>query len=323
MTTWQEILLADRAADDAWRLTFTKMAEVCRSTASPVDLHNKTIEPDRLLAESAWDLWQQYPAAAPRTATALRDWWTTTGTSGQHGRAVLILDALSLREMFVLLAAAEARHVHPTRIEVTGSEVPSDTNAFAQALGLPGRASLANNRAPRSFCFSGDAPWTDVLSLPFEDAARAVPPERDVLVWHSWLDDLLHVHERSPDNVYRAAAQGLQADGFWRFIDALRTGRRLVVTADHGYAVARLFTTNENDPEVVAALRDTFGASRCKPADQPWTHALMPPVVFTHNGQHVIMGQRKWTVQGGFPFLCHGGMSLLEVAVPFIEFPSL
>ncbi len=35
------------------------------------------------------------------------------------------------------------------------------------------------------------------------------------------------------------------------------------------------------------------------------------------------MGQRKWTVQGGFPFLCHGGMSLLEVAVPFIEFPSL
>ena len=49
----------------------------------------------------------------------------------------------------------------------------------------------------------------------------------------------------------------------------------------------------------------------------------MPPIVMTNNNQHVVMGQRKWKVQGGFPHVCHGGMSLLEVAVPYMEFPAL
>ena len=43
----------------------------------------------------------------------------------------------------------------------------------------------------------------------------------------------------------------------------------------------------------------------------------------TANHQRIVMGQRKWKVQGGFPHVCHGGMSLLEVAVPWIELQSL
>jgi hypothetical protein len=40
-----------------------------------------------------------------------------------------------------------------------------------------------------------------------------------------------------------------------------------------------------------------------------------------NNGWVVVVGQRKWDVQGGFPHLCHGGLTLLEAAVPFIELP--
>ena len=49
----------------------------------------------------------------------------------------------------------------------------------------------------------------------------------------------------------------------------------------------------------------------------------MPPTVLNHNGHLVVMGQTKWKVQGGFPQVCHGGLSLLEVAVPFIELPPV
>jgi hypothetical protein len=45
--------------------------------------------------------------------------------------------------------------------------------------------------------------------------------------------------------------------------------------------------------------------------------------VVSANEHHIVMGQRKWKVQGGFPHVCHGGFSLLEVAVPFIELPPL
>jgi hypothetical protein len=41
------------------------------------------------------------------------------------------------------------------------------------------------------------------------------------------------------------------------------------------------------------------------------------------DNQHVVLGQRKWKVQSGFPHICHGGMSLLEIAVPYMELPAL
>lgn len=320
MIPWRDIILGHRSPEDAWSMLFENVGELARNTASPVELHNKTIQPDRLLAEGAWDLWNGYPTAAHRTSDALRSWWAAP--TGQ-GRAILILDALSLRELPVLLAAAAARNIHPTKVSVTGSEAPSESNTFAHALGLPSRGALSHSGYPMSFCFASDGPWTDVLAVPFEDCIPMIQPQRDVVLWHEWLDNLLHVHSNAPDQVYHAASLGLQGDGFWKLVDRLRTGRRLLITADHGYAASRLFATNENDPEVVDALRATFGASRCKPATQPWTRSLMPPVVFTHNGHHMVMGQRKWTVQGGFPYLCHGGLTLLEVAVPFLEFPSL
>lgn len=320
MRPWQDTILGNLTARDAWTEIFASLCEIAKTTASPLELHNQTIPPDRLLAEAGWDLWQEYPVAAPRTSEALREWWPTVCASG---RAVLILDAFSLREMFALLAVAKQRQIVPTQIRVTGSEIPSDTDSFAAALGAQSRARLANGSPPASFALNSQDLAIDVLNHPFEDAVGAIRPRRDVFVWHTWLDDILHVHERSPDQVNSVARQTIQGPGFWQFVDSLRQGRRLIITSDHGYALSRSFATNETDDEVVTVLKDAFGASRCKPATSAWNNRLMPPVVFTHNGHHVVMGQRKWKVQGGYPYLCHGGMSLLEVAVPFVELPSL
>ena len=162
--------------------------------------------------------------------------------------------------------------------------------------------------------------YTDVLSVPFEDCA--VPPNANVVIWHSWLDDLIHLH-KLPDQVSKIAATVLQSNGFWDFINKLRQGRKLVITADHGYAVSKRFSSKVSDTDAVEILRKTFGASRNKAANQEWQSQFMPPIVMPHNKQHVVMGQWKWKVQGGFPHICHGGMSLLEVAVPWIEFASL
>ena len=320
MTPWRDILLSNKPAAEVWAAVFRQLGEIATALSSPVPLHNATVEPDRILAESAWDLWQAYPQAAPRTSDALKAWWST---AAGVGRAVLILDGMSLRELPALLGGAAARHIQPTRVRVTGSEIPSDTNHFAEALGLAGRSQLAHNGCPQTFCFAADGPWTDVIDIPFEDYLSAVPTQPNIVLWNTWPDKLVHVYANTPDQVHAHASNGLQSEAFWKLVDRLRTGRRLVITADHGYANARQFVTNETDPEVVEALRAAFGASRRAPASAPWSRPLMPPVVFTHANHHVVMGQRKWKVQGGFPFLCHGGMSLLEVGVPFVELPAL
>ena len=45
--------------------------------------------------------------------------------------------------------------MQPTRIEALASQVPTDTDRFAEAMGLAGRSKLFNNQPPASFIFSG------------------------------------------------------------------------------------------------------------------------------------------------------------------------
>lgn len=318
--TWVDIILDSPTPTEAWNGVFTRLGEIAASCGSPVDLHNQTVAPDRLLAETAWELWASYPDAAPRTSTQLKEWCAAPSSIG---RAVLVLDALSLREMPWLLGGAQARNIQPSDVRVTGAEAPSDTDQFARALGVPSRSHLSGNGAPGSFNLFPSKAYTDVISVPFEDGVGGIPHESNVFVWHRWLDDLIHVHKKLPDQIYKAASTTLQDDGFWKFVNRLRQGRKLVITSDHGYAVSKLFSSEEIDPDVIEKLRETFGAARHKKANGPWQERFMPPIVVSHNEHHVVMGQRKWKVQGGFPHVCHGGLSLLEVAVPFIELPPL
>ena len=318
--TWVDIILDTPSPADAWHAVFAQLKEIAASCSSPVDLHNQTVTPDRLLAETAWELWASYPDAAPRTSSQLREWCAAPSS---NGRAVLVLDALSLREMPWLLGGAQARNIQPFDVRVTGAEAPSDTDQFARALGVPSRSHLAGNGAPVSFNLFPSNAYTDVIRVPFEDCVGSIPHESNVFVWHSWLDDLIHVHKKLPDQIYKTASTTLADDGFWKFANRLRQGRKLVITSDHGYAVSKLFSSEEIDPDVIEKLRETFGAARYKKATGPWQERFMPPIVISHNEHHIVMGQRKWKVQGGFPHVCHGGLSLLEVAVPWVEFETI
>ena len=313
---WTGIILDSQNPETAWTSIFASLLDLAKQSSSPVALHDATVIPDRLLSEAAWGLWESYPEHAVKTSAMLKD-WTSQGT----GKAVLILDALSLREMPILLSAAAVRGVTPLLVNVTGSECPSTTDQFAKAIGLSSRSALANDTKPGAFSLFAGNCYTDVVSMPFEDCA--VPPSPNIVIWHTWLDDLIHLQKKLPDQIASLASSTLQGDGFWSFVDNLRQGRRLVITSDHGYAVSKRFSSEVDDPDAVKILRETFGASRYKPVSEPWKKRFMPPIVMSHNKQHIVMGQRKWKVQSGFRDVCHGGMSLLEVAVPYVELPAL
>lgn len=318
---WLETILSQTTSPSTtWAAIFEGLKDLALSSSSPAQLQHDTVGLDRLLAESAWDLWRAYATEAPRTADLLQNWWSAPAP---QGRAVLILDALSLRELPVILAEAGQRGIVPVTIKVTGSEAPSDTDQFARALGVTARNNLAYNKPPAGFVLKSNSLYTDVLNLPFEDCAASLPYDSDLFIWHTWLDDQIHEHKRSPDQLATMIPQTLQGDGFWQLVKRLRQGRRLLLTADHGYAVSKLFSTKIDDPALVDALQNVLGASRSIPASKPWTQAAMPPLVLTENGYHVLMGQTLWSAKGGFPHLCHGGLSVLEVAVPFIEFSPL
>jgi hypothetical protein len=322
---WVDVIVGEGDPASAWKKILAALRELALSSAKSGALDRATVAPDRLIANAAWNLWDTFQRDAPTAIDELKRFWVQTKAAGT---AILLLDGLSLRELPIIVAAAKEQGISPTRIEVLASQVPSDTGRFAAALGISGRSKLLNNQPPASFSFSGPDVYTDLLDAPFADCANMIPSKPRLFLWHKWPDEpLIHLHAAQDDGADLVASQikqQISSPEFWRFVDRIRQGRRLIIASDHGYAVSRFFSDEIRDSDTVYLMRSVFGAKRyaTESTNAPWPRRHLPPLVSRHNGQLVVMGQRKWAVQGGFPHLCHGGLSLLEAVVPLIEFSA-
>lgn len=321
---WIETILGKADPGASWQAIFRYLRDLALPSPKAGSLDKATVAPDRLLANSAWNLWDQFIDHAPLVVNELKRFWVSNSALGT---AILILDGLSLRELPLIVKAAKERGIEPTRVGVFGSQIPSDTNSFAKALGLASRSKLYNNTAPATFVFGGPDAHSDCVNSPFVDCIGTVPLRPRVFIWHAWPDELLSSNaakQDGPELLAGQTKQQLASDPFWLFVDRLRQGRQLVITSDHGYAVSRSFSDEITDPEMVQLLKNTFGAKRyaVESPTSSWPRRHLPPLVLNYTGQLAVVGQRKWTVSGGFPRLCHGGLSLLEAAVPLIEFPA-
>lgn len=310
---------------DAWAELFSFAWDTCApelsvdKAASEISRRDRAIAPaDLFLATAGWDLWSTYYDSVSRTAERLALWW---GKSSP-GRAVLVLDALSLRETPWLLQGAATRGYTVHSAEPTGAELPADTTPFAKSLGFGQRSSLGNDGAGSSHKLPGAR--TDSVSLPWQECVDLIDTSSDWVLWHGWPDERIH-DLSSPGHGLAAlaaeAAEQLSSDGFWDLVERLTTGRRLVITGDHGYAATGMFpdTADANQSQ---HLKTRFKSGRSAPVgDSP--SKWVPPIdltLDTPHGRHAFaLGRRKWKSQGGYPTLAHGGLSLFEVTVPFIE----
>ena len=271
---------------------------------------------DNVLATSGWNLWSDFGASVPRTSQLLCDWWNNPFA----GRAVLILDGLSLREIPWLLQGAEEHGFQIKQARVTAAELPAETNQFAAALGLNSRSQLQNNQAGLVHKLAPAA--TESLEWPWLDCAGLIKSSPDWLFWHHWPDCKIHATDgpgQGLDELAQEAKQQLNSAEFWQFVDRLATGRRLVITSDHGYAATGLF--HDAADGQTKYLKETFQGGRYTAGGEP--DSFVPPLSYIVDSPHgttrYALGRRKWKVAGGYPTLVHGGLSLLEVLSPFVE----
>ena len=323
---WIDIILGKADAATKWQKIFDALRDAALVSSKLGALDRVTVAPDQLLANSAWNLWDEFLHHAPLAINELKKFWVAPKASG---RAILILDGLSLRELPIIVNAAKERGIVPVRVEARGSQLPTETDRFAEALGVSSRSKLRNNQAPATFLFGGQDTYSTVLESPFADCFGEVTSHPHLFYWHTWPDEpLIHGNAQKDDALSLLTTQTkrqLAGEDFWAFIDRLRQGRSLVITADHGYAHSHSFSDEVQDSETIQLLRNTFGAKRnsVESPNAPWPRHHLPPLVAKFSGRLAVIGQRKWSVQGGFPHLCHGGLSLLEAAVPYIELPEL
>lgn len=320
--------LGTGTARDAWRLIIDQALDISAKPLAPGRAPGEVIQRDRaigaldlFLSSSGWDLWQAFGDSVERNSAGLIRWWAAQAFAA---KAVLILDGLSLRELPWLLQGARERGFTLHAFGARASELPGATNEFARALGFASRSQLQNDGGGLAHKLQAartetvDLPWQDCLAL-LVGASGA----KNWLFWHHWPDTQVHQCAGSGQGLEpltRDAAAQLGSDEFWAFVERLATGRRLLITSDHGYAATGYFANA--DGEVGAFLKQTFASGRSK-AGSGDTGPFVPPVALQisspHGVQLLALGRRKWRSPGGYPTLTHGGLSLLEVLSPFVE----
>lgn len=282
----------------------------------------KGIEPlELLLGGAAWTLWEEFSQRVPQGSAKMIDWWH----AGHGGKAALLLDGLSAREVPVLVEEAKRRGFLVNTSELCGSELPAETNAYAKALGFSHRGVLDNNGAGSAHKITGAHTLTN--QLPWADLARSIPHAPRIVVWHEWPDHRLHDlagHGKGIRELLPEVVQQLRSDDFWTLVAKLATGREVLITSDHGYADAGSF--RDAEPDEKAYLRDNFGANRCRAGDLT-SREWLPPLALTLDcptGRwSMALGRTKWAVAGGNKTLSHGGLTLLETFVPVLTLSKI
>jgi hypothetical protein len=323
--------LTKGSATDAWRVIIDKVVEIASkplvsgNAPSEVTKRDREIGAlDHFLSSSGWDLWQVFGqpeiSGVERTSDRLARWWNEPYSA----KAVLILDGLSLRELPWLIQGAKERGFTLHEVTANASELPGETNEFARALGFGSRSQLQNNGG--GLAHRLQSAQTECVDMPWKDCAvliNGAPGAKNWVFWHHWPDSKLHDGSgagQGLDTLTRDVADQLGSDDFWTFVERLATGRRLVITSDHGYAATGYFPDAEG--EVGQFLKKTF-ASRRSTAGACFTGPFVPPVALQINSPHgdhlLALGRWKWKSQGGYPTLTHGGLSLMEVLSPFVE----
>lgn len=310
--------------DDAWRVIVDRAVEIASKPLAAGSAPSEVVKRDReigeldlFLSSCGWDLWQAFGGSVERTSDRLVRWWAEPFSS----KAVLILDGLSLRELPWLLQGAKMRGFTVHEVSANASELPGETDEFARALGFASRSKLQNNGG--GLAHKLQSAWTESVDLPWKDCEPLVGSTANQIFWHHWPDSKLHDGSgagQGLEPLTKDVAEQLSRDDFWAFVERLATGRRLVITSDHGYAATGYFP--DADGEVGQFLKQTFSSGRSKPGTDD-TGPFVPPVALQINSPHgahlLALGRRKWRSQGGYPTLTHGGLSLLEVLSPFVE----
>ena len=162
-----------------------------------------------------------------------------------------------LRELPWLLQGAKERGFTVHEVSANASELPGETNEFAKALGFGSRSQLQNNGGGMAHRLQPTA--TECVDMPWKDCEGLINGSKNWVFWHHWPDSKVHdgaVAGQGLDTLIRDAIDQLNSDGFWAFVERLATGRRLVITSDHGYAATGYFP--DADGEVGQFLKSTF-----------------------------------------------------------------
>jgi len=266
---------------------------------------------EELLAAAAWRVYDEL--LAPPSPE--RDISTFLETS--EPRAAVVFDGLSLREVPAVLRLAEQSQLEARTVGFSLAPVPSDTLEYVDqrlAAGrvapsqLPGRRELAE-RGVKAHYYSHQ-----------NQQHRLEGIAETLLLWSAF-----------PDNTYADSGarfphhfeqiQSLLETAWLNTVQQIPKGRRILITSDHGYVFFGPGLSFARANEELTPLRAYLAGERFRRLGDGTPPPEHPDLaVLGDRGVAVIRGrvQTHPPGPGGSRLYKHGGLSLMEMLVPWI-----
>jgi len=266
---------------------------------------------EELLAAAAWRIYNELltPPSSERDVSAFLD--------AHEACAAVVFDGLSLREVPVVLRLAEESRLKVRTVGFSLAAVPGDTMEYVnQRLGvgrvapsqLPSRRDLAE-RGVKAYYYGHQNQQHRL-----EDNAEAL------LLWSAF-----------PDNTYADSGarfpqhfeqiHSLLETAWLNTVQQIPKGREILITSDHGYVFFGAGLSFARGNEELKPLRAYLRGERF----QRLGDGAPPPehpdlAVLDDRGVAVIRGRVQTHPPGpaGSRLYKHGGLSLMEMLVPWI-----
>ena len=270
---------------------------------------------EELISTGAMGIWDELEADSDRSPT-LKTWLGIDAPLPLvEPHAAVVFDGLSLRELPLLLKNAEESGFRVKSVKIVATSLPTETKHYIEqrVIGrqiapsqLRGRTELAEKNVE---AFYLDQPNT----------RERFASDHSLLIWSSYPDRLYSNDEARNDALFTTFHRD-HISVIWKCtVQSIPSGIPIVVTSDHGYVFfgVSLESTRQSDAP------NLLGQSRWKKFEPHEQFPEWNPDMQLLKDTRIAMlrGRLRTRPQGQVSrkLYQHGGFSLMETLVPWIE----
>jgi len=263
-------------------------------------------------AQSVWDELQADSAQAP----TVKEWLGLDSPLPlATSRAAVVFDGLSLRELPLLLKMAEDSGFRVKSARAVATCLPTETIHYVDERVIGTRIGPSQLRGRAELALKN----VEAFYLDQPNARHAFPLGPSLLIWSTY-PDRLFADDNARNEALFTNFHRNYIPTIWKYtLQDIPRGLPIVVTSDHGYIFfgASLEATRDSDaPELLGQARwKEFTPDEVLPA---WHTDLQ---ILPRSHIAMLRGRLRARPQGtsSRKLYQHGGFSLMEVLVPWIE----
>lgn len=270
---------------------------------------------EELISSGALGLWNELEALSNGSPTPRQWLGLDQSLPPVDKRAAVIFDGLSIREIPLVLQMAESTGFRIKSNQVIATSLPTETMDFVEQRVLGSRLAPSQLRGRRELAEKN----VEAFYLDQPNSREVYPTGKSLLVWSSYPDRLFFNDEARTDQLFSTFHRD-HIPVLWKCaVQALPRDLPIVITADHGYVFFGASLGTDRDSSALDILKQ--GRNRRFNADEIFPEAHPDLQLLPQSRAALLRGRLRGKPQGpsGRKLYQHGGFSLMEVLVPWIE----